>query len=134
MYHQLNLLRRIGSEKMTCQVLNQILDVGSRLSRGKERVGRLASAFMNANHILWFNFRIFHSVKQLFERSPLRHRLLTVVCQAFHSVAPINCISFCSPGNQVTVLEDTHPLMEPLICLLTFHPPLYPKWYPWGHC
>ena len=49
---------------MTCQVLSQVSDVGSSLSRRKERGGGgLATAFMNANPTLGFDFRYFLSME-----------------------------------------------------------------------
>lgn len=62
-YYQLNLPRGIRSEQITFQVLNQISDFGSSFIRRKKRVGGSVTGFMNANHILWFNFRHFCSME-----------------------------------------------------------------------
>ena len=126
----------LGSEKMTFGVLNQIPDAGSSLTRRKGQwEGWSVDSRMQITLLgLILNLSIWQ--QQLFQRSPVRYRILSAVCQALQTVAPINRVWTCSPGNQVPVLEDTHFLCL-FWCLTSTccHPthPTYPGWCSRGH-
>ena len=121
---------------MTCQVLSQGSDVDSSLSRRKERVGGLATAFMNANHTLGFNFRYFLSMETAL--SKVIHYTQNPQCgvqgppQCGTSQPDLN-----SPGTKCLFWKI--PTLLAFACalplhLLIYYPSACLKWHPQGHC
>ena len=108
---------------MTCQVLSQVSDVGSSLSRRKEKSGGGVWPLHSWMQIpLWgLILDISSPWKQLSQRSSIRHRILTVVCQALHWYVWYQSTWPQQPRNPVPFLEDAHPVS---LCLCPTSPPV----------